>query len=32
MSISIAIVSLAKALFWLPQPTVNLFDSKLASL
>jgi uncharacterized membrane protein YphA (DoxX/SURF4 family) len=32
MSISIAIVSLAKALSWLPQPTVNLFDSKLASL
>jgi uncharacterized membrane protein YphA (DoxX/SURF4 family) len=32
VSISIAIVSLARALSWLPQPTVNLFDSKLASL
>jgi len=32
VSISIAIVSLAKVLSWLPQPAVNLFDSKLASL
>ena len=32
VSISVAILSFAIALSWLPQPAVNLFDNKLASI